>query len=55
MVATDPVRAAIQTCADALAAAVLLAVKLEADHAELRRAIERAAHALATLKPKEER
>ena len=46
--AIDPIRAA-------LAAAVLLAARRQADHAELRGAIERAAQALTTLTPKEER
>jgi hypothetical protein len=50
--ATDPIiRAAVEECADALAAAVLLAARLGADHADLRRAIDRAARALATIQP----
>jgi len=52
-VATDPDRAAIDAAVNALQAAVLVAATLEADHAALRHAIDRAAHALATLTPKE--
>jgi hypothetical protein len=51
IVASDPVKAAVDQAANALQAALLLATKLEEDHAELRRAIDRAARALATLKP----
>ena len=53
--ATDPIRAAIDAAANALQTAVLLAAKLEADQTELRRAIDRAARALATLKPSRDR
>ena len=53
--ATDPIRAAIDAAANALQMAVLFAAQIEADHRELRRAIDRAAKTLATLKPKEER
>ena len=55
VVATDPIRAAIDAAANALQTAVLLAAKLESDQAELRRAIDRAARALATLKPSADR
>ena len=51
VVATDPIREAIDAAANALQTAVFLAAKLEADQAELRRAIDRAARALATLRP----
>ena len=51
IVATDPIREAIDAVANALQTAVLLVARLEADQAELRRAIDRAARALATLKP----
>ena len=52
--ATDPIKRAVDDAVNALQSAVLLAAQLEGDQAELRRAIERAAHALATLTPKEE-
>lgn len=53
VVATDPEKAAIDAAVNAIQAAVLLAAQIEVDQAELRRAIDRAATALATLKPKE--
>ena len=52
VMASDPVRAAIDGAANALQTAVLLAAKLEADQVELRRAVDRAARALAALKPR---
>ena len=51
VVATDQIRAAIDAAANALQTAVLLAARLEVDQTELRRAIDRAAMALAALKP----
>ena len=51
--ATDPLRTALDDVANAMQAAVLLAARLETDQTELRRAIDRAARALAALKPKE--
>ena len=54
VVATDPQQAAIDAAVNALQAAVLLAARIQADQAELRGAIDRAAQALATLKPMEE-
>ena len=51
--ATDRIRAAIDEAANTLQTAVLLAAKLERDQAELRRAIDRAAKALATLHPQQ--
>jgi hypothetical protein len=50
IVATDPARA-IDEAVNALQAAVLLATKLEADQSDLRAAVDRAAQALARLKP----
>jgi hypothetical protein len=44
-------KAALDAIANALAVAVLLASRLQADHAELRRAINAAATALSSLKP----
>jgi hypothetical protein len=55
VVATDPERAAIDVAVNAFHAAVLVAATREADHAALRHAIDRAAHTLATLTPKEQR
>jgi hypothetical protein len=49
---TDQLRTAIDEAANALQIAVLLAAQLDTDHRELRRAIDRAATALASLKPK---
>jgi hypothetical protein len=49
---TDQLRTAIDEAANALQIAVLLAAQLDTDHRELRRAIDRAARALASLKPK---
>jgi hypothetical protein len=48
-----PTRSALRfdECANALAAAVLLATRLEQEHTELRRAVERAALTLSKLKP----
>ena len=54
-VARDPWRTAIDEFANALQIAVLLAAKLEADQAELRRVIDRAAAALASLRPPPDR
>ena len=54
LVATDPIKRAIDDAVNARQGAALLAAQLEGDQAELRRAIERAAHALATPTPKEE-
>jgi len=51
LVASDRIRAAIDEAANTLQAAVLLAAQIEADQRELRRAIDRAARALAALKP----
>ena len=51
LVASDRIRAAIDEAANALQAAVLLAAQIEDEQRELRRAIERAARALAALKP----
>ena len=54
--ATDPrMQVAIDDAVKALTAAVLLAARLDADPRALRQAIDRAAPALATLKPKEDR
>jgi hypothetical protein len=56
VVATDPrMQVAIDDAVKALTAAVLLAARLDADPRALRQAIDRAAPALATLKPKEDR
>ena len=52
--ATDPIKRAIDDAVNARQGAALLAAQLEGDQAERRRAIERAAHALATPTPKEE-
>lgn len=49
----DRLQAALDALANSIAVAVLLAARLEADRAELRRAIDAAAAALNTLKPKE--
>jgi hypothetical protein len=48
-----PIRAAIDEAANALQTAVLLAAQLERNQAELHRAIDRAARALATLHPEQ--
>ena len=53
--ATDPIRAAIDEAVNALQTAVLLAAQIEADQRELRRAADRAARALAALKPSADR
>jgi hypothetical protein len=50
VVATDPIREAFDAAANALQTAVLLAARLETDQTELRRAIDRAARALAKVK-----
>ena len=55
LVANDRIRAAIDEAANALQTAVLLAAQIEADQRELRRAIDRAARALAALKPTTDR
>ena len=55
VVATYPIRAAIDAAVNALLTAVLLAAQLEADQAELRRAIDRAARAFAILRPSTDR
>jgi hypothetical protein len=52
---SDRLKAAIDAAANALQSALLLAARLEAEHADLRSAIERAAKALAALKPREDR
>jgi hypothetical protein len=54
LVASNPERAAIDAAANALQAAVLLAAQIAADQHALRQAIDRAARALAALKPSEE-
>jgi len=46
---------AIDDAVHALTAAVRRAARLDADHRALRQAIDRAAHAFATRKPKEDR
>jgi len=51
VVADDRIRVAIDEAANALQAAVLLTAQIEADQRELRRAIERAARALAQVQP----
>ena len=51
VVASDPIRVAIDAAVNALQTAVLLAAQIDADQRELRRAIDRAALALAQLKP----
>ena len=53
VVPTDPVRAALDEVSNAIQSAVLLATRLDADQTELRRAIDRVARALATIKAKE--
>jgi hypothetical protein len=52
---TDPIQAAIDEAVNALQTAVLLAAQIEADQRELRRAVDRAAGALASLKPSTDR
>lgn len=54
-VASDRIRMAIDEAANALQTALLLAAQIEGKQRELRRAIDRAARALATLTPPEER
>jgi hypothetical protein len=46
-------RAAIDAAVNGLQSALLLAAQIERDQAELRRALDRLARALAALKPKE--
>ena len=53
VVATDPEQAAIDAAVHELRIAMLLAARIEADQAELRCAIERAAPELASFKSKE--
>ena len=55
VVATDPIRAAIDEAVNAFQTAVLLAAQIEADQRELRRAVDRAARALPALKPSADR
>lgn len=51
VVANDQVRTAIDEAVNALQTAVLLAAQIDADQRALRHAVDRAARALATLKP----
>lgn len=53
--ASDALRAALDTVVNAVQAAVLLAARIEADQMALRAALDRAAAALTTLKPQEGR
>ncbi len=51
VVTHERIRAAIDDAVHALQVAVLVATPIETDQPRLRRALDRAAHALATLKP----
>ena len=53
VVDSDRIHAAIDEAVNALQAAVLLAAQIEAEQRDLRRAIDRAARALASLTPKD--
>lgn len=55
VVDSDRVRAAIDEAVNALQAAVLLAAQIEGEQRDLRRAVDRAARALAALRPKTDR
>lgn len=55
VVDSDRIHAAIDEAVNALQTAILLAAQTEAEQRELRRAIDRAARALAALTPKTDR